>query len=154
AAWTSRTGREAEARLRRVDGEYRWFLWRIRPLRDETGKITHWYGSATDIEDRRRMEVALRGSEQRFHDYAQTASHWPCEAGPGHRVTLLSEHAEATGITAAGGIGMPRWEIASDIAAEPEKWRQHRATLDAHLPFRDLVYPTVNRMGSPIYVRA
>ena len=154
AAWTSRTGREAEARLRRVDGEYRWFLWRIRPLRDETGKITHWYGSATDIEDRRRMEVALRGSEQRFRDYAETASDWLWETGPDHRVTLLSEHAEATGITAAGGIGMPRWEIASDIAAEPEKWRQHRATLDAHLPFRDLVYPTVNRMGSPIYVRA
>ena len=154
AAWTSRTGREAEARLRRVDGEYRWFLWRIRPLRDETGKITHWYGSATDIEDRRRMEVALRGSEQRFRDYAETASDWLWETGPDHRVTLLSEHAEAAGITAAGGIGMPRWEIALDIEAEPEKWGQHRATLDAHLPFRDLVYPTVNRMGSPIYVRA
>src|SRR5262249_46004992 len=121
---------------------------------DETGEITHWYGSATDIEDRRRTEVALRGSEQRFRDYAETASDWLWETGPDHRVTLLSEHAEAAGITAAGGIGLPRWEIALDIEAEPEKWRQHRATLDAHLPFRDLVYPTVNRMGSPIYVRA
>ncbi|MDA9459943.1 hypothetical protein XI00_37870, partial [Bradyrhizobium sp. CCBAU 21359] len=39
------------------------------------------------------------------------------------------------------------------LEEEPEKWRQHRATLEAHLPFRDLVYRTVNRADSPIYVR-
>jgi PAS domain S-box-containing protein len=153
AAWTSGAGGEAEARLRRVDGEYRWFLFRTQPLRDETGRIIQWYGSATDIEDRKRTEVALRESEQRFRDYAETASDWLWETGPDHRVTLLSEHAEAAGVTAAGMVGLPRWAIASDIEAEPEKWRQHRATLDAHLPFRDLVFPTINRMGSPIYVR-
>jgi C4-dicarboxylate-specific signal transduction histidine kinase len=50
-------------------------------------------------------------------------------------------------------IGLYRWEIASDLESEPEKWRRHHAALDAHLPFRDLVYPTISRTGSPIYVR-
>jgi PAS domain S-box-containing protein len=52
-----------EARLRRADGEYRWFLLRAVPLRDELGNIVKWYGTTTDIEDRKRAEEALRRSE-------------------------------------------------------------------------------------------
>ena len=47
---------EFEARLRRKDGAYRWFLFRDNPLRDEQGRITRWYLTATDIEDRKRAE--------------------------------------------------------------------------------------------------
>ena len=65
-----------EARLRRFDGEYRWFLFEAEPMRDEAGNIVKWYGSATDIQDRKLAEVALRESEQRFRDYAETASDW------------------------------------------------------------------------------
>jgi PAS domain S-box-containing protein len=54
---------ETEGRLRRFDGEYRWFLFRAEPLRDGAGNIIEWYGSATDIEDRKRTENALRRSE-------------------------------------------------------------------------------------------
>src|SRR5882762_634714 len=57
---------EGEMRLRRADGEYRWFLNRTVPLRDEEGKIVKWYGTATDIEDRKQAEDALRESEGRF----------------------------------------------------------------------------------------
>jgi len=56
---------EAEARIRRFDGEYRWFLFRASPLRDESGEIVRWYGVNTDIEDRKRAEDALRASERR-----------------------------------------------------------------------------------------
>ena len=55
---------EMEARLRRFDGEYRWFLIRAVPFRDETGKIIYWYGSSTDIEDRKRAEEKLRQDER------------------------------------------------------------------------------------------
>jgi PAS domain S-box-containing protein len=55
---------EYEMRLRRADGEYRWFLVRTVPLRDEQGKIVKWYGTSTDIEDRKRAEMALRKNEQ------------------------------------------------------------------------------------------
>jgi PAS domain S-box-containing protein len=51
---------EAEARLRRADGEHRWFLFRAEPLRDERGNIVNWYGTYTDIEDQKRAEALLR----------------------------------------------------------------------------------------------
>lgn len=53
----------SEARVRRADGEYRWMLHRSTPLRDDHGKITKWYGSCVDIEERKRAEDALRMSE-------------------------------------------------------------------------------------------
>src|SRR5712672_334545 len=143
---------ELEARLRRYDGEYRWFLFRAEPLRDEAGNIVKWYGSSTDIEDRNRTEVALRESEQRFRDYAETASDWFWEAGPDHRVTRISEHVSDIGFVPSGLAGLSRWDIATDIESEPEKWRMHRAMIDAHQPFRDFVY-TVDGTGSPRYVR-
>src|SRR5580658_3983236 len=55
---------EIEARLRRSDGEYRWFLCRANPFRDESGAIVKWFGTNTDIEDRKRAEDALRASER------------------------------------------------------------------------------------------
>jgi PAS domain S-box-containing protein len=55
---------EIEARLRRFDGEYRYFLFRASPLRNDLGKIVKWYGTNTDIEDRKRAEDALRTSER------------------------------------------------------------------------------------------
>ncbi len=55
---------EDEARFRRAaDGEYRWFLVRGVPLRDQHGKIVKWYGTLTDIEDRKRAEGALQRSQ-------------------------------------------------------------------------------------------
>jgi PAS domain S-box-containing protein len=54
---------EAEARLRRHDGEYRWFLFRSNALRDEEGKIIKWYGTNIDIEARKRAEEELRRNE-------------------------------------------------------------------------------------------
>ena len=47
---------EEEMRIRRIDGEYGWFLCRAVPLRDARGKIVKWYGVSTDIEDRKRAE--------------------------------------------------------------------------------------------------
>ena len=47
---------EIEMRLQRADGEYRWFLVRTIPLRDDRGNIVKWYGSSVDIEDRKRAE--------------------------------------------------------------------------------------------------
>src|SRR6266436_2671377 len=55
---------EDEMRMRRADGEYRWFLIRTVPLRDDQGKVVKWYGVSIDIEDRKRAEEALRSSER------------------------------------------------------------------------------------------
>jgi len=141
-----------EARLRRYDGQYRWFLFQAVPLRDESGNIVKWYGSSTDIEDRKLAEVALRESEQRFRDYAETASDWLWETGPDHRFTRISEHVNAIGFQPSGVTGVARWDVATDVESEREKWRMHRAMIEARQPFRDFVY-TTNGTGSPIYVR-
>src|SRR6266481_2274495 len=65
---------ESEARLRRMDGEYRWLLIRNVPLRDTPGNIVSWYGTAIDIEERHRAEDALRQSEA-YLAQAQRLSH-------------------------------------------------------------------------------
>jgi PAS domain S-box-containing protein len=53
-----------ELRMRRADGQYRWFLTRALPLRDDLGSIIKWYGTATDIEDRKRVEMLLGGEKR------------------------------------------------------------------------------------------
>jgi PAS domain S-box-containing protein len=140
-------------RVRRADGEYRWFLSRAAPLRDESGNIIKWYGTDTDIEDRKRAEAALRESEQRFRDYAETASDWLWESGPDHVFTRVSEHLGTVGVAPASRIDVTRWDYATDVQSEPEKWRLHRAMLDAHQPFRDFVYSASRRDGSATYIK-
>jgi formate hydrogenlyase transcriptional activator len=61
---------EAEARLRRFDGEYRWFLFRAVPVRDEDGNVVRWYGTCTDIEDLKRAEEKLRQDEMELREIA------------------------------------------------------------------------------------
>lgn len=56
----SGSGGQAEARFRRHDGEYRWFLMQAEPLRDDRGNIVKWYGANTDIEDLKRGDEALK----------------------------------------------------------------------------------------------
>jgi formate hydrogenlyase transcriptional activator len=83
---------ESKARLRRFDGEYRWFLFRSNPLRDEFGNIVKWFGVNTDIEDLKCAEETLRRSE---HDLleAQRIGHtgsWKHEVKSG-TVTVSPE---------------------------------------------------------------
>src|SRR5262249_8482094 len=58
AAW------ETEARFRRRDGEYRWFLVRVTPLRDAEGRILRWYVTGTDIADRKEADDKV-GQDER-----------------------------------------------------------------------------------------
>ena len=57
---------EEEARLRRFDGEYRWFLFRAVPVRDEQGTVVRWYGTNTDIEDLKRAEERHQGDQHQI----------------------------------------------------------------------------------------
>ncbi|KRQ03457.1 PAS domain S-box protein [Bradyrhizobium manausense] len=139
-----------EYRLVMPDGSIKYVRAVARATRDSAGHV-EFVGSVSDITATKEAERKLRESEQRFRDYAETASDWFWETGPDHRVTLISEHSDTT--TPPGVIGLTRWDIAPDADLEPEKWRQHRAALDAHIPFRDLVYRSRDRNGQTIYVR-
>src|SRR6202790_3849712 len=55
---------DVEQRVRRFDNIYRWFRTTAQPLRDQSGRVIRWYGVALDIEDGKRVEEALRASEQ------------------------------------------------------------------------------------------
>jgi PAS domain S-box-containing protein len=66
--WRAATDREelfeSVARIRRADGEYRWFLTQGVPLRDESGEIVRWYGTNVDIDERKRAEALLAGEKR------------------------------------------------------------------------------------------
>ena len=64
---------EIEARLRRYDGDYRWFLFRVEPVRDNHGGILKWYGANTDIEDRKRAEALLAAEKRTLEMIANGA---------------------------------------------------------------------------------
>jgi PAS domain S-box-containing protein len=75
---------EREARLRRADGEYRRFLLRFVPLRDERGSVVEWYATSTDIEDLKRTEEELRRREARLRDAQMQLAH-------ANRVTAIGQ---------------------------------------------------------------
>ena len=95
-----------EARLRRFDGEYRRFLMRVDPVRDERGNIVKWYGTNTDIEDRKQAEEKLQRSEAYLAE-AQRLTHVGSSAfdiATGTLVYLSQEHFRMFGFDPEAGI--------------------------------------------------
>src|SRR3984893_10947267 len=99
---------EMEARLRRFDGEYRWFLFRASPMADASGHVVKWCGTSTDIEDRKRVEEALSAPwwlqpstrEQHFRSVADNIEALGALVTPAGQVELVNRQAlEYFGVT-------------------------------------------------------
>ena len=91
---------EAEARVRRADGEYRWVLHRKIPLRDERGKIVKWYGSSIDIEDRKRVEEAILQKERDLQELIDAIpQHIGVIGSDGRLLFLNKSELEYSGLT-------------------------------------------------------
>jgi PAS domain S-box-containing protein len=102
--------REIESRLRRSDGEYRWFLSRVCPLVDRSGHILGWYGSDTDIHDLKTAEETLRRSEGYLAE-AQRLSHtgsWARDAATDEMTYSSEEFYRVLGFDPR--FGPPRFE--------------------------------------------
>jgi PAS domain S-box-containing protein len=116
---------EKEVRLRRADGAYRWFLLRAVPLYDEQGKVVKWYGTTTDIEDRRRAEDELRKQKEVFQKIVENIPVMIVLMGRGGRHELVNREWERT-------IGWTLAEIQEqnlDIFAEAFPDPQYRQTV-------------------------
>jgi PAS domain S-box-containing protein len=97
---------EIEARLRRADGKYRWFLSRAVPLRNDKGNIVKWYSTLTDIEDRKQAEEKLRRS-QAYLAEAQKLTHtgsWAVNVATGEPSHSSVEHSRLFGFDPERGV--------------------------------------------------
>jgi PAS domain S-box-containing protein len=141
-----------EFRIVLPDGTVKYLTAISHHLFSPDGKLIEVIGTNVDVTERKRAEEALRESEAKFRDYAETASDWFWEIGPDYKFTLLTEN--AFGSNSADRIGTACWDHALDLETEPEKWRLVRATLDSRKPFRDFVYCATGGNGATMYVRA
>ena len=117
-----------------------------------SGELLEILGTHVDVTERKRAQEALRESEAKFRDYAESASDWFWEIGPDYKCTLLTQN--AFGSSAADRVGTACWDRALDLETEPEKWQLLRAALESRNPFRDFVYCSSGGDGSPMYVKA
>lgn len=82
---------EFETRLRRHDGEYRWFLVRACPIQDDSGTVIQWYGTNVDIEDRKRAEEAATAGELSFRRIVETIPGLVWCASPEGELTYVNQ---------------------------------------------------------------
>jgi PAS domain S-box-containing protein len=75
AAVASGTQFELEARLRRKDGEFRWFMMRGLPIRSADGRVQRWFGTSTDIHGSKLLQLELQRANQDLEQFAYSASH-------------------------------------------------------------------------------
>ena len=129
-------------RILRPDGTVRWVHAQADVIRDAQGRMSQMIGTLQDITDSKIAEDALRLSEARLRDYAETASDWYWETGPDDRFTFLSSRLRAFGMDNTARLGKTRRELASDVDEDPVKWVEIEALVARREPFRDFVYRT------------
>jgi PAS domain S-box-containing protein len=104
AAWRAHLPKgepfEMEQRVRRADGEYRWFFFRRVPLRDENGEVIRWYAAAHDIDDQKRAERALQTAQAELAHVTRVTTLGEMSASIAHEVnqplTAVATNAEAS----------------------------------------------------------
>jgi PAS domain S-box-containing protein len=140
----------AEYRVLLPDGTVRHINASGHPVLNEDGELIEFVGTAVDVTERKRAEESLRGSEAKFRDYAESASDWYWETDPDHKFTRVTDYERllARGFAPVSRIGLARWEFATDVESEPEKWKLHRSMLETRQPFRDFVYRAARSDGS------
>jgi PAS domain S-box-containing protein len=146
------TGRpfEAEARFRRADEQYRLMLLRKVPLRDEAGSIVKWYGSATDIEDRKRAEQELKVSEEKHRVIVEAASDAVISMDESGGILLANPAtARIFGYDPAELIGKPLTVLMPEFMRKLHEagFRRYLATGERHLNWQGAEVTALRKNG-------
>jgi hypothetical protein len=125
----------AETRVLRADGVYRWFQCRGIPLRDTEGRIVRWYNLLTDVEDRKTAEEALRASERELSLIIETMPALVWCASPDGELTYVNQRVlDYTGSTlvAMAKSGWIDYLHPDDVAPIVDAWSQALASGRQH----------------------
>jgi formate hydrogenlyase transcriptional activator len=127
---------EIEARLRRHDGVFRWFLIRVEPLRDQTGKVIRWYGTSTDIQELKQTEEKLRDDERELRRITDAIPQAIVVLGPaGEPLYANQATLDYTGLT-ANDVVNPGFRERIFHPEDLDRLRENRNTaLERGLPF-------------------
>src|SRR5579872_143007 len=133
---------EDEMRLRNAEGEFRWFLVRTVPLRDDSGAIVKWFGTSTEIEDRKKAEDALQHS---LEELRALASHLQSVREEERRRVAREIHDELG--QALTGIML---ESASLIRELPKDAKQQSTRAELIMKLADETIQTVRRISTEL----
>src|SRR6266853_1230226 len=126
---------EIEWRVRRKDGQYRWFLVQYHPLRDEQGRIFRWYAGGTDIDDRKRTEEALRATQAKLSRASKIATVSELAASIAHEIS------QPLAALVANGHAIQRW-----LSAEPPNLERAGRTAERVIRDGNAAAEVVNRI--------
>src|SRR6266853_876775 len=126
---------EIEWRVRRKDGQYRWFLVQYHPLRDEQGRIFRWYAGGTDIDDRKRAEEALRATQAKLSRASKIATVSELAASIAHEIS------QPLAALVANGHAIQRW-----LSAEPPNLERAGRTAERVIRDGNAAAEVVNRI--------
>ena len=127
-----------EERFVRRDGSVQWLIWVVRPWHDANGRIGGIVIQTEDISARKEAEQTLKMEREIFEQLANMSSDYFWEIDSQFRFRNISRTiAERSGLDYESYIGKARWDLPF-IGISDDQWNEHRSTLRAHRPFRNL----------------
>lgn len=140
-----------EERFVRRDGSVQWLIWVVRPWHDANGRIGGIVIQTEDISARKEAEQTLKMEREIFEQLANMSSDYFWEIDSQFRFRNISRTiAERSGLDYESYIGKARWDLPF-IGISDDQWNEHRSTLRAHRPFRNLEGGLVNLRGELRY---
>ena len=138
---------QMEHQVRRMDGTPGWTLSRAVPLLNAQGEIVEWFGAASDVTERKRNELALHESEERFRVMANAISQLAWIARPdGHIFWYNQRWHDYTGTTPKQMEGWG-WQSVHDAVVLPEVLKRWKASIATGEAF-DMTFPLRGADGS------
>lgn len=143
-----------ERRRPRADGLARDLQIHNVPHRDDSGRVIGACALIVDVTEFKDTQRRLEASEARFRALTGLSADWYWEQDENLRFVDFSPDVEsATGSSVKSHLGKTRWDLPW-VGVPPEQWAEHRAVVEARLPFRDFEYQRHNERGELIWVSA